>query len=237
VIPWRLEVFDELGSTADACAERARAGEKEGLAILALKQTAGRGSRGRSWQAPEGNLNLSVLLRPARPLAEAGMFALLTGIAVAEALEQFFAPPTSLKWPNDLLIGEAKLAGVLIDAAPAENRLDWLAIGIGMNLRTAPEIAGRRTTSLAAHGVSVTPRQMADAVLARLGVWHAAPAAEIRAAWLERAHPLGTPMRIQSGGQVLEGSFAGLSPSGELLLCSKNRIDTVNTGEILLGQA
>ncbi len=165
------------------------------------------------------------------------MFALLTGIAVAEALEQFFAPPTSLKWPNDVLIGEAKLAGVLIDAAPAANRLDWLAIGIGMNLRAAPEIPGRRTTSLAAHGVSVAPQQMAEAVLGRLGVWQAAPAAAIRAAWLERAHPLGMPMRIQSGGQLLEGTFGGLSPTGELLLCSKNRIDTVNTGEVLLGQA
>lgn len=237
MIPWRLEVFDELASTADACAERARAGEAQGLAILALKQTAGRGSRGRSWQAPEGNLNLSILLRPARPLAEAGMFALLAGIAVAEALEQFFAPPTSLKWPNDVLIGEAKLAGVLIDAAPAENRLDWLAIGIGMNLRAAPEIPGRRTTSLAAHGVSVAPQDMAQAVLGRLGVWQAAPAAAIRDEWLARAHPIGTPMCIQSGGQLLEGTFGGLSPVGELLLCSKNRIESINTGEVLLGQA
>jgi len=233
---WRLEVFEDLGSTSDLCTARARAGEAAGLAVLALKQTAGRGSRGRSWQAPEGNLNISVLLRPARPLAEAGMFALLAGVAVAEALEQFFAPPTSLKWPNDVLIGDAKLAGVLIDAAPAENRLDWLVIGIGVNLRAAPEIAGRRTTSLAAHGVSLSAQQMAEAVLARLGAWQEAPAADIRAAWLQRAHPVGTAMRIQTAGQLLEGVFAGLSAAGELLLRNKDRIDTINTGEVLLGQ-
>lgn len=237
MIPWRLEVFDELGSTADLCAARARAGAPEGLAILALRQTAGRGSRGRSWQAPAGNLNLSVLLRPARPAAEAGMFALLTGIAVAEALEQVSAPPTSLKWPNDVLIGGAKLAGILIDAAPLAGRLDWLALGIGMNLRSAPEIPGRRTTALAAHGVHLAPQDMAMAVLARLDVWQAAPAAEIRAAWLARAHPLGTPMRVQSGGEMREGVFAGLSAAGELLLRNKDRIDTINTGEVLLGQA
>ncbi|MCB5943591.1 biotin--[acetyl-CoA-carboxylase] ligase [Acidocella sp. KAb 2-4] len=234
---WRLEVFDELGSTSDLCAERARAGAAAGLAVLALRQTAGRGSRGRVWQAPAGNLNLSVLLRPARPLAEAGMFSLLTGLAVAEALERFFAPPATLKWPNDVLIGGAKLAGVLIDAAPLAGRLDWLVIGIGMNLRAAPEIAGRRTTSLAAHGVDVAPQPMAEAVLDRLAAWQEAPSAAIIAAWLERGHPPGTALRIQTGGQVLEGAFAGLSPRGELLLRSKDRIDTINTGEVLLGQA
>jgi BirA family biotin operon repressor/biotin-[acetyl-CoA-carboxylase] ligase len=174
LIPWRLEVFDQLGSTSDLCTDRAKSGEAEGLAVLALRQTAGRGSRGRSWQAPEGNLNLSVLLRPARPATQAGLFSLLTGIAVAEALEQFFAPPTMLKWPNDVLLGDAKLAGILLDAAPNGQKLDWLVLGIGMNLRHAPEIPGRATTSLAAHGVAISPQEAADAVLSSLSRWHEA---------------------------------------------------------------
>ncbi len=138
MIHWRLESFEELGSTSDVCAARAKNSEAEGLAVLAYKQTAGRGSRGRSWQAPEGNLNLSVLLRPARPAAEAGMAALFAGIAVAEALEQFFLAPTMLKWPNDVLLDGAKLAGILIDAAQNGPKLDWLVVGIGINLRHAP---------------------------------------------------------------------------------------------------
>ncbi len=234
MIAWRLEAFEELGSTSDLCVARAKSGEAEGLAVLALRQTAGRGSRGRSWVAPMGNLNLSVLFRPANPAVEAGMFSLLAGIAVADALEQFFAPPTMLKWPNDVLLGGAKLAGILIDAAPNGARLDWLVTGIGVNLRSAPEIAGRRTTSLAAHGVDLAPNTAAAAILGRLCEWHDASPAKIRDAWLARAHPIGTELHI-AGAQ--SGTFAGLSPAGELLLQTKTRIEPISTGDILLGRA
>ncbi len=237
MIAWRLEIFEELGSTSDLCAARAKQGEAEGLAILALRQTAGRGSRGRIWQAPAGNLNLSVLLRPARPAAQAGMFALLAGVAVAEALEALSAPPTMLKWPNDILLGGAKLAGILIDAAPAGPKLDWLSIGIGMNLAQAPEVPGRATTALAEHGLEITPQDAANAILARLARWHDAAGEDIQQAWLARAHPVGTHIAIQRAGGSLSGTFAGLSPAGELLLQDKNRIEPISTGDILLGSA
>lgn len=232
---WRLEVFEELASTSTECAERARAGEAEGLAVLALRQSAGRGSRGRVWQAPEGNLNLSLLLRPRRPAAEAGMFALLAGVAVAEALDSLTSLAVSLKWPNDVLLGGAKLAGILIDALPSGARLDWLVIGIGMNLREAPGIQGRRTTALGEYGVDLAPQTVAGAILVRLEHWQDAPSTEIAQAWLARTHPLGTPMEIQAGAKLLQGSFAGLSPAGELLLQCENRIEAVSTGEVLLG--
>ena len=232
---WRLEVFEELGSTSTECAERARAGEAGGLAVLALRQTAGRGSRGRLWQAPEGNLNLSVLLRPQRLAAEAGMFALLAGIAVAEALQALTGLTVMLKWPNDVLLGQAKLAGILIDAVSAGPGLDWLVIGIGINLREAPRIEGRRTTSLGEQGVELAPRIAANAVLERLDYWQDASPEAIRNAWLSRAHAIGTPLAIHAAGRLLQGSFAGLSPAGELLLQTENRIDAISTGEVLLG--
>jgi BirA family transcriptional regulator, biotin operon repressor / biotin---[acetyl-CoA-carboxylase] ligase len=237
LIPWRLEVFDQLGSTSDLCTDRAKKGEAEGLAVLALQQTAGRGSRGRSWQAPEGNLNLSVLLRPARPATQAGLFSLLTGIAVAEALEQFFVPPTMLKWPNDVLLGGAKVAGILLDAAPTGQKLDWLVIGIGMNLRHAPEIPGRATTSLAAHGVAISPQEAASAVLSSLSRWHEAEPGTIRKTWLDRAHPIGTHLEIRSLHGRQTGTFEGLSSTGELLLRTKNRIEPISTGDVMLGRA
>jgi len=232
---WRLEVFEELTSTSTECAERARAGEAGGLAVLALRQSAGRGSRGRIWQAPEGNLNLSVLLRPRRPVAEAGMFALLAGIAVAEALECLAPLTVMLKWPNDILLGQAKLAGILIDTVPSGSRLDWLVIGIGINLREAPRIEGRCTTALGEHGIELAPQPVANAVLDRLEHWQDAPSEAITRAWLARAHGIGTPIEVQSGGKLLQGSFAGLSPAGELLLQSENRIEAISTGEVLLG--
>ncbi len=238
---WRLERFDELPSTSDFCVARAKAGAPAGLAVLAHAQTAGRGSRGRSWQAPVGNLNLSVLLRPDVAPAECGVFPLLAGIAVGQAVEQFLPPGivTTLKWPNDVLLGPAKLAGILIDAAPSGARLDWLVIGMGVNLRHAPEIPGRLTTTLAARRGDVTAPQMAEAVLERLEVWlevlDRSGAKAVREAWLERAHPVGTRLEVAAGGQVRRGSFAGLSESGELLLAGESGIEAINTGDVLLG--
>ena len=236
MINWRLEQYPELGSTSDEIVRRAMAGEAEGLAVLALRQTAARGSRGRAWTVPEGNLNLSVLLRPRRPAAEAGLFSLLTGVAVAEALEQLGARDLILKWPNDILHQTAKLAGILIDAAPEDGRLGWLAIGIGANLLMAPEIPGRLTTSLAAQGVRVTAGLVAEAILSRLDLWCMASAAEIRAAWLARGHALGTELQIAYGGRHVTGRFAGLSDTGELLLQRENGVDILSTGEVLLAE-
>ncbi len=237
MIAWRLERFDELGSTSDECIARAKAGAEAGLAIQARRQSSGRGSRGRAWSAPEGNLSFSVLLRPDRPVVQAGWFALLAGIAVAEALAPHSDVEPLLKWPNDVLLDGAKLAGILIDAAPAGARLDWLVIGIGVNLAAAPEVPGRATTSLAAHGGSLTADDAADAILEKIAVWHDAPGAKIREEWLARAHKLGTKLTVRGAQGEKHGSFAGLSETGELLLRTKNRIEPVSTGDILLGQA
>ena len=234
---WRLERHDELGSTSDECIARAKAGAAAGLAVQARRQVAGRGSRGREWTAPEGNLNLSLLLRPERPAAEAGLFSLLAGVAVAEALAPRTRTAPMLKWPNDVLLDQAKLAGILIDAAPDGARLDWLVIGIGVNLVAAPEIPGRATTSLKAHGGTLSADDAADAILAKIAAWHDAPGAKIREAWLARAHPVGTELIVRGARDERRGTFAGLSERGELLLRDKDRIEPVSTGDILLGQA
>ena len=231
---WRLEQHAELASTSDEVVRRAKMGEPAGLAVLALKQTAGRGSRGRVWSAPEGNLNLSVLLRPTRPAADAGLFSLICGLAVVEALERHGAKGLRLKWPNDILCAGAKLAGILIDAAPGDAFLDWLVIGVGDNLKSTPEIPGRRTTCLADQGVEISAQTAAATILARLEVWVEAPASAIREAWQEKAHPPGTRIEIAFAGQRRVGMFVGLSHSGELLLRCENRIETINTGEVLL---
>ncbi|HVE23005.1 MAG TPA: biotin--[acetyl-CoA-carboxylase] ligase [Acidocella sp.] len=237
MIAWRLERHDELGSTSDECIVRAKAGVAAGLAVQARRQLAGRGSRGREWTAPEGNLNLSVLLRPSRPAAEAGLFSLLAGIAVAEAVAPHTQTAPMLKWPNDVLLDGAKLAGILIDAVPDGERLDWLVIGIGVNLAAAPEIPGRCTTSLSAHGGRLAADDAADAVLAGLAAWHDASAERIREAWLALAHPVGTELIVRGAQGERRGIFAGLSDKGELLLRDKDRIDPISTGDILLGQS
>jgi len=144
-----------------------------------------------------------------------------------------------LKWPNDVLLKSQKCVGLLIDATQSNNRIDWLVIGIGINLAYAPEIPGRATTCLAAHGVETPPIVLAETVLHHLStcldIFQNSGPAVIIDAWLSRAHPIGTPLEVKAQTQTAAGTFAGLSPNGELLLQVKNRIETFRTGEILLG--
>jgi BirA family biotin operon repressor/biotin-[acetyl-CoA-carboxylase] ligase len=241
VISWRLERYEELASTSDFCIERAKAGEPEGLAVFAARQSAGRGSRGRSWLSPPGNVALSVLLRPETSPAQSSMFPLLCGIATVDAITGALSsgPVPMLKWPNDVLLNGQKCAGLLIDATQAQARFDWLVIGIGINVAYAPELPGRATTCLAAEGAVTTAIAVAEAVLDQLSIWlaifHAAGSTQIVPSWLSRAHPVGTHLEVKTPHQTAAGTFAGLTQAGELLLNVKNRIQTYRTGEILLG--
>ncbi len=241
MIDWRLEKFAEIGSTSTYCVSRAKAGEPAGLAVLAEWQTAGRGSRGRDWESAAGNLFLSVLLRPDARLNALGVYPLLAGLALADAVRTLApkARPPMLKWPNDVLIGNAKLAGVLIEAGPEQDRIAWLVIGIGMNLAASPAIAERRTACLAELGVKAAPLDAAFAVLAALSIrlddFATFGAEAIQDAWLDQAHPVGTWLNVRGADGETGGRFAGLSPAGELLLRVESRIEKFQTGEILLG--
>lgn len=239
---WRLEVHASLPSTSDLCIAQAEAGTPAGLAVLAQRQTKGRGSRGRDWQSPKGNLSLSILLRPDEPVAASGAWPLLIGLAVTDALAQLLPDPTQLqlKWPNDVLLRGRKISGILIDiAADPQGKLRWLVIGCGVNLATAPALPDRQTACLQDEGIAPpSPEDFARVLLAALGRWMhiytTAAKADIHAAWLARAHPLGTALRVAYGGKILAGTFAGLSPEGFLLLRTDAGTQAISSGDVLL---
>lgn len=237
---WRLQVFDSLPSTSDYLLKLARADEPEGLAVLARLQTAGRGSRGRSWTAPAGNLNLSVLLRPQGDAGDAGRWALVAGLALHDALASFLADASALrlKWPNDVLLHGRKLAGILVESALDQaGRLQWLIIGLGANLAGAPDLPDRPAISLAEHGTAPAPEAVARVLLDRLAhwrqVWSRQGFAPLRAAWLDRAHPAGTPLLVRQASGTVAGDFAGLSATGALLLNTDAGLREFATGEVL----
>lgn len=232
---WRLRVFESVGSTSDLCRSLAIAGEPEGLAMLARRQTAGRGSRGREWLSEPGNLAVSLLLRPSDRARDAGHWALLAGLAVAETLAD---PHIRLKWPNDVLLRGAKLGGILIDTATNDAAgLDWLVIGIGLNLAAAPEIGDRRTASL---DQPRPPEDVARAIMARIDHWRRIRLLEgwapIRTAWLQHALPLGEPMSLRRATGTVSGQFAGLGEDGSLMLQTAGRVHLFSSGEIWLPQ-
>ncbi|MBP0493146.1 biotin--[acetyl-CoA-carboxylase] ligase [Roseomonas indoligenes] len=232
---WRLQVHDQLPSTADLIRRSAEDGEAERLAILARRQTAGRGTHGRSWESPIGNLYLSVLLRPTAPAREVPQWGLLAAVALYDALAPLAGPDLTLKWPNDVLIRGAKCAGILAEASlDARGWLDWLSFGFGVNLAHAPQLSGRRTAALPQPAPE--PEVAAAAVLASLDRWRAVRETEgfepIRVAWLARGHRPGVALTVTAAGAPLAGLFDGLDDSGALRLRTERGLETVIAGQV-----
>lgn len=234
VIPegWRLRVEPALPSTSDLLIRLAAAGEPEGLAILAHRQTAGRGREGRAWSSPAGNLAISVLFRPRAPARDAPIWALFGAVTLAEALAPNLPDPAALrlKWPNDLLLGGAKLGGMLCESATdAEGGLDWLVIGLGANLAQAPEVPGRATARLPR---PVPPETIAAALLRAMQAWrHRAPA-EIIAAWMARGPDRGSLLTLRAPAGETTGRYAGLTEDGALLIETAAGVRRFGSGEV-----
>jgi len=235
VVPWRLRRHAHLPSTQTLAVTLAEAGEPEGLAILADRQSAGQGTQGRVWEGASGNLHLSVLLRPQAAMAEVPQFALLAAVALAETIAGLAPDPAALrlKWPNDLLLGGAKMAGILTQAAVGpDGRLGWLVFGIGANLVAAPPVPGRAVACL---GQAIPVERVAAALLGRIGFWRGIQAAEgfapIRDAWLGFGPRPGAPISLSRPD--LSGQFEGLAEDGALLIGTAGRIQALHAGEIL----
>ena len=232
---FRLEQVDEIGSTSEALKARAVAGSTDEAALLARRQTGGHGRLGRPWRSIDGNLHLSVLLRP-RTLRWPGHWSILSAVALAETVRPFVPDPRSLrlKWPNDLMLNGGKLAGILLEAGFPDP--PWLVIGFGVNLAGAPPGLGRSTACIADIGPHPAPEQFAILLLASLRRWRERYGREgfapIQAAWLAMAHAPGESIVAGVGEQQVHGAFRGLGPDGALLLDSPAGQISVTAGEL-----
>jgi BirA family biotin operon repressor/biotin-[acetyl-CoA-carboxylase] ligase len=220
-----IEHFASLGSTNDLLKERARAGAPEWTVILADAQTAGRGRQGHSWASPPGGFYLSVLLRPA--FLSANLLPFAAGVAAAEALaEQGLS--AQLKWPNDVLVGERKLGGILTESAAGDSGLDWVVVGLGLNLETPlaalPEGVRATATSFRTEaGESCDVAALGARILAGLTVWYhdlvRGESAALLSAWRARSVPWwGRVVEARSGGAVIRGLARDVDEAGALLL-------------------
>lgn len=223
-----IEVVDELASTSEELKRRAAAGAGEAV-LLARRQTAGRGRLGRPWATVEGNLHLSLLLRPPAPFRP-GHWSVLAAVALADALSPH-APGLRLKWPNDVLLHGAKLAGILLESGDDHGR--WLVAGFGVNLASAPEGTGRAVASLDG---ATTPDAFAPELVAAFARSRALYAAHgfppLRQAWLARGPHPGAPVAAGLGDRRIEGRFAGLRDDGALLLDTPRGPVAVTSGEV-----
>jgi BirA family biotin operon repressor/biotin-[acetyl-CoA-carboxylase] ligase len=243
---WReVRVVGETGSTnADLLAE-ARSGNGEGLVLVAEAQTAGRGRLGRPWiSPPRSALTFSVLLRPGGvPAALLGWVPLLAGVAVASALRETAGVDASLKWPNDVLAGGAKLAGVL-----AERWGDAIVVGTGINVfQRRDELPVPTATSLllaASAGGADTRERLLTAVLGELarryGAWLDQPhpgdpdGCGLREEYLRRCGTVGEDVTVLlPGGQSLTGTAVGIDPAGRLEMRTPAGLVQVSAGDVV----
>jgi BirA family biotin operon repressor/biotin-[acetyl-CoA-carboxylase] ligase len=230
--------YETLDSTNAEALALARGGERGPLWITSLSQTAGRGRRGSTWVSPPGNLYATLLLAEPSAPEHAPQLSFVAALALHDALVQCapqLAPKLKVKWPNDLLLGATKLAGILIEGE--SEPVFSVAIGIGVNCASHPEDTPFPATNLAAVGATVTPDSVFAALSAampqRLAQWRRGEGfSGIRADWLSRAAGLGQDIRVRLPEREVCGRFQGLDEVGRLLVQQGDGMTAVAAGEV-----
>lgn len=237
--PFRLVAYETIGSTNDEAKRLAHAGEPDGLVICAGQQTAGRGRRGRAWVSPPGNLYCSMLLRPRCHAAKAAQLGFVAALGLSDAIAEL-APAIAVrcKWPNDLLVDDKKIAGILLETEMVSGDApDFVVLGVGANLASSPRDTPYPATSLAEEGApDIRPRLMVVSFIRHfarwLALWQDEGFLPIRTAWLSRAAGLGEAIQVRLERATLDGRFLDLDADGALLLGTPNGERRVAAGEV-----
>ncbi len=237
---FQLVAFDTIGSTNDEAKALARRGAPDGTLVWAREQVAGRGRRGRTWVSPPGNLYLSVVSRPGGAPVNAAQLGFVAALGLASALDELVGPrlQLSFKWPNDLLAHGRKLAGILLESETGTSgAVDFVVIGMGVNVASAPTDLEYPATSLRAEGYrDVTPAALLGGVVRHFEQWerrwHDGGFAPIRQAWVARARGIGDAIRVRLEGETLEGRFLDLDEDGALLLVTAGGHRRIAAGEV-----
>jgi BirA family transcriptional regulator, biotin operon repressor / biotin---[acetyl-CoA-carboxylase] ligase len=249
---YRLEAFDQVGSTNVEAMARARARDRGSIWFVTAEQTAGRGRRQRAWVSPRGNLPCSVLEVLDVAPATAATLGFAAGLATEAALREVSleaalrAGPESrrydLKWPNDVLVGGRKLVGISLDAEALDEHLA-VVVGIGINVVAAPEGTPTPAISLAALGVQIGAEELfsalSDSWVEFRGIWDDGRGfGQIRKLWLERATGLGQAVAIKSAGSTIEGTFETINEQGCMIVRTPaGRLMPITAGDVYFGSA
>lgn len=238
-----LHYYEEIDSTNDRAKELAEEGAAHGEVVVAELQRAGRGRRGRKWSSPAGrNLYLSAILRPELAPTRAPELTLVAALAVCDALRQA-GVDAGIKWPNDVLVGGKKIAGILTELSAEPDHVHWVVLGIGVNLNARredfpAELQGEATSVLIERGQPAPRALFAAALLQTLEQWlevHQEQGFDaIREAWRSRSVTLGREVRVRMGDRDVDGVAEDLDESGALLVRTAAGLTRVMTGDVVL---
>lgn len=254
---YRLHGFDSVGSTSTEASRAAQAGDVGDVWFAALKQTEGRGRRGRQWETPHGNLAASLLVVPDCDPAVTATLGFVAGVALNRALGSLVPGAAikfgidgadgqdrsriALKWPNDVLADGAKLAGILLEAQKRPDGRMAIVIGMGVNVVAAPEGLPYPAASIAALGWDVTP----EAILAALSdewvdaveLWDSGRnVAAVLDLWRQAAAGIGAPVAVSRDGEVVRGVFETIDDAGRLIVrANDNSRVAITAGDVHFG--
>ncbi|KSV69487.1 biotin biosynthesis protein [Sinorhizobium sp. GW3] len=241
---FRHVALDAVGSTNSECLARARQGDPGNLWVTAIRQTGGRGRRGRAWFSEPGNLYASLLLIEPAPVEHLHSLPLAVAVAVHRAIRQVMPPgsaPVEIKWPNDILIDGKKTCGILLEGESLPDGRRALVIGCGINIAVQPDEGLYPVTSLANEGASVSPDElfarlfltMAETLL----VWdRGAGIATTIEQWRAAARGIGETITVNLPDRSLSGRFAGIDEAGRLVLDTGNgKTQAIAAGDVFFG--
>jgi len=223
--------FHAMDSTNSMAYQLALQGAEEGEIVVAESQKKGRGRLGRKWFSPPlSNLYLSVILRPEIPPQQASLMTLMAAVATAGAIHKFSALQPMIKWPNDILLKNRKVAGLLNEIHSETDRIHFVILGIGVNLNMDEKMFSKEIRSLATSlkremGQSVSRKAFLQILLEELEIWYETfledGAAPILKAWRDKAQIEGRPVKVISFGEVLSGTAIDVDNDGALILETK----------------
>jgi BirA family transcriptional regulator, biotin operon repressor / biotin---[acetyl-CoA-carboxylase] ligase len=239
-VPFRLQIHNEVDSTQDCARIAAQNGEPEGLCILAMRQRCGRGRLGRTWIAPPGkNLSISIVLYPRIVPHLAGLIGLGASIAVCESLNELANLNAKLKWPNDVLISNKKIAGILSEASIAVGKINYIILGIGLNLNSTmedfpPELHGQATSLFMETGKIFDTIFAAEVILEHFNGIYTQVIQQgpefIKELWMTRWQHKGKQVEVNG----IRGTGKELGDDGALIIETDGKFQRITSGEVTI---
>ena len=243
IIGRKIYYFDKIDSTQNFALELAHKPHENGSAVIAERQTQGRGRLNRKWVSPKGGIWMSILLRPNFEPSYTSLFPMATSLALAVSIEKTLKIKTELKWPNDITINEKKVAGILIDASVESNKIDYLIIGIGINFKINPGAISRSIkqknygiATLVNKDQGTNPVKLVQQFLLELEITYndilTGTIGTIRKEWIKRSSTIGKNVTITTTTGTLKGKVTGIDKTGALLLSSQGKVQRILAGDI-----
>ncbi|MCD7782275.1 MAG: biotin--[acetyl-CoA-carboxylase] ligase [Methanosphaera sp.] len=239
-----IHFYDELESTNDTAKEFVKEGAKEGTIVIATKQTAGRTRKYDDWVSPEGGIYITIILRPDISLIQASKLTIVTGVAIAKTLHDSFGINVGIKWPNDLLIGNKKICGILTEAVTDYDKLDAVLVGVGIDVNIDKEDIPDSIKDIATSVKEELNREYNRAEIVRVffkefeDLYEKFKNGEFKyivSEWRRLSATTGNRIKVYKNGKAKYADAVGIDNKGALIIeTDDGKLEKVTSGEVIL---